>query len=300
VEHDFPLYSAQSPKSIVGRLLFSVEFQQICTTTVSLRGIEFELEGKHEHNYYFLLQAQTSESTIDGDITCCNIRTTYESEVNRTFIRIEAIGPPSSKVKLPTITFPTSYKQLSSSCLKIALWRESENSASMTRQRPSISSRDIEEGSDPFSPMTHELLKKIKLAEKLEADVLVGYFYISFPKLLGKEMNIFDKKDASLMNNHLNVRKENIHRMDSDSKFSRDLVRDFSDTMWYSGKVIGKVSGRFHIKGLPFFKQMLCGVHTENGFCVVSSSVLKYEGKLNIGSCTGNSKLPSEVLKFIN
>jgi hypothetical protein len=187
-------------------LLFSLEFQQICTITVSLRGIKFEFEGKHEHNYYFLLQAQTSESTVDGDLLCHNIKPTYESEVNRTLIKIEATDPPSSEVKLPVITFPTSYKQLSSSCLKVALWREPENAATIVKQKSSVSSLEIEEGSVCCTPATHELLKRMKLAEKLETDVLVGYFYISFPKLLGEEMKIFDKKDASLMNNQLVIK----------------------------------------------------------------------------------------------
>ena len=42
----------------------------------------------------------------------------------------------------------------------------------------------------------------MNLVEKYEADTLIGTFYISFPKLLGEEMKIFDKKDASLMHNN--------------------------------------------------------------------------------------------------
>lgn len=81
----------------------------------------------------------------------------------------------------------------------------------------------------------------------------------------------------------------------SETKFSGNLVRDFRDSMWYSGRVVGNISGRVVIKNLPFFKQMLCGVHTERGFCIVSSSVLKYEGKLGFSSCTSQDKFPSEV-----
>ena len=92
--------------------------------------------------------------------------------------------------------------------------------------------------------------------------------------------------------------KEKLNVINPEGKLSSNLVRDFSDTMWYSGKVVGKVSGRFFIKGLPFFKQMLCGVHTEEGFCVINSSVLTRESKFQIGLCNHDDKLPHEIKKI--
>lgn len=65
--------------------------------------------------------------------------------------------------------------------------------------------------------------------------------------------------------------------------------------MWFCGKVVGKVTGQFILKDLPFLRQMLCGVHTEEGFCVVSSSVLRNEGNTGFSLCGSDSKLPVEV-----
>ena len=65
--------------------------------------------------------------------------------------------------------------------------------------------------------------------------------------------------------------------------------------MWNCGKVIGKVSGNFSVKDLPFLKQMLCGVHTEEGFCVVSSSVLRNESTFTRTLCDRAGKMPGEV-----
>ncbi len=316
VEHDFAIRSARDAKTIVGRLLFSVEFQQIRTTTVNLGGIKFEFDGKHEHNYYFTLQAQTPESTIDSDMRCHNIRPVYESEVNRTFLQIGTGSP--SHAALPSISFQTTYSQMSASCLKILLWAEPEKlqAGHLASADKIMAVRENEykskhEGEAPFAEVT--LLKRISLAEKYESDTLVGEFYISFPKLLGEEMKIFDQKDATLIHKHIvwifcekknlenPTKKSSLDRTafpsaDKESKLSAKLLRHFNETMWYCGKVVGKVTGSFLVKDLPFFKQMLCGVHTEEGFCVLTSSVLRNENTSRLGFCDRSGKLPAEVI----
>jgi len=82
----------------------------------------------------------------------------------------------------------------------------------------------------------------------------------------------------------------------NDSKLNSKMVRHFSETMWYCGKVVGKVSGYVGVKDLPFLKQMLCGVHTEEGFCVLRSNVLRNEYSSNLGFCSRYGKLPDEVI----
>lgn len=49
----------------------------------------------------------------------------------------------------------------------------------------------------------------------------------------------------------------------------------------------------------PFIKQMLCGVHTEDGFVIVTSSVLQNESVLSFNMCTGKSTIPSEVINLL-
>ena len=132
VKHDLPLNSAENGKSIVGRLQFSADFQHVCNIMVNLIGIKFEFEGKHEHNYYFTLQAQTPESTVDANTKSDDIRPTYESDVNRSFIRIGSASYSPNETKLPSISLPASYYQLSSSCLKIALWLEPEGKSTLS------------------------------------------------------------------------------------------------------------------------------------------------------------------------
>eukprot|EP01022_Parablepharisma_sp_SALTPOND_P014504 TRINITY_DN1977_c0_g1_i1.p6 TRINITY_DN1977_c0_g1~~TRINITY_DN1977_c0_g1_i1.p6 ORF type:complete len:192 (-),score=28.16 TRINITY_DN1977_c0_g1_i1:3037-3612(-) len=178
---------------------------------VNLGEIKFEFDGKHEHNYYLTLQAQTPESTIDSEMKCHNIRPVYESEVNRTFIQIGGGAGSHGNEKLPTISFPTTYAQMTSSCLKIALWLEPEKIQGLGPHPPSVAekSREVEEEKSRHDHSSEKqmneltLLRKLTLAEKYESDTLIGEFYISFPKLLGEEMKIFDKKDATLIHKHI-------------------------------------------------------------------------------------------------
>ena len=200
MDHDIALRSAENERKIVGRLLFSLEFQHIQTTTVNLESIKFEFAGKHEHCYYFSLQAQTPKSTIDCDVKPRNMRPIYESSVNRTFLQI--CGATSSSVKLPSISFQTTLSQLNASCLKVSLWIEPE--IPLPTHAPKSLNEDEEEEkrqtSNQETTANDPVLQKgISLADRYESDVLVGDIYISFPKLLGEEMKIFDHRDASLI-----------------------------------------------------------------------------------------------------
>ncbi len=125
MEHDIALPSAENERNVVGRLQFFIEFQHVQTTSVNLGSIKFEFDGKHEHNYYFKLQAQTSDSTIDSEVKCHNIKPVYESDLNRTILQISGTTAALAQ-KLPGLSFHTTYSQLNASCLKISLWAEPE------------------------------------------------------------------------------------------------------------------------------------------------------------------------------
>ncbi len=53
-----------------------------------------------------------------------------------------------------------------------------------------------------------------------------------------------------------------------------DVQNPFSEDILFNGHVIGKIEGLIEVKKIPLIKQIMCGVHTENGFDI--SSVYLY------------------------
>jgi len=182
---------------------------------VNIESITFEFDGKHEHNYYFTLHAQTPESTIDSDIKCRNLKPVYETDLNRTYI--SAVSGTTNFPVLPSLSVQITYPKINSSCLKIGLWIEPEKIQAMGPHQANISTPDKklaeeeknsptksspDHGSENYSPEKN-IIRQLSFTNPYESKSLIGEFYISFPKLLGVEMKIFDQKDASLIHKHI-------------------------------------------------------------------------------------------------
>lgn len=66
----------------------------------------------------------------------------------------------------------------------------------------------------------------------------------------------------------------------SSKKLRENFSKKFSEKLWKHGKEIGQVSGIFDIYSVPLLKQMIIGVHTEEGFKVVYSNLLEANSSL--------------------
>jgi hypothetical protein len=221
------LRSIHNERRIVGRLRFSLEFQHYRTIEVSVKDMKFEFEGKREHDYSFSLQAQTSDVTIESDVKSPNLHAIYEPAVNRTFLQLTSNS--DNLIKLPCLTFETTYVHISSSCLKICLWRPVDESLASPSPMRSVSGsggivsfssiqlnvptastgiadlRSAIAAGNPSAPSTSPGVRELLQRAREDADVLLGESYIAFPKLLGEEMLIFDQKEALLIYKELVV-----------------------------------------------------------------------------------------------
>lgn len=79
---------------------------------------------------------------------------------------------------------------------------------------------------------------------------------------------------------------------------SGKLVHKFFEKIWYEGKQIGTVSGILEMSELPYLRQMLCGIHTEEGFCRVYPSFLKTKNIRSIEIISNYTDLPMEVIIY--
>lgn len=281
VEHDINLRAINNPNKTVGRLFFNIHFQHIQEIEVDTGTVRFDFNEKLEDKYYFTIQAQTPEGTVDSS----NIKSPVSIPTNdiNTGQYIQYTG-----TDLQLLKFSTTYTYLSSSCIRIALWYAPEMQATVLQRRYSIDPNIAIECKEPDccvksnDPETDAL-------EKFEADPLFGECYISFLKLLADEMIILEAPISPGPRNQDSVR-----------NYPIKLEKPFSETLWNCGKKVGMVSGTFIINDPPFLKQMICGAHTEHGFSFIPSSVLN-DPSLSFGDCGCFSveKIPSEVLNNI-
>jgi len=75
-----------------------------------------------------------------------------------------------------------------------------------------------------------------------------------------------------------------------------DIQNPFSEDIIFNGHVIGKIEGLIEINKIPLIKQIMCGVHTENGFDI--SSVYLHNNLVNNASNTKGAShrdLPTEL-----
>lgn len=81
-----------------------------------------------------------------------------------------------------------------------------------------------------------------------------------------------------------------------------DLENNFTEDILSNGRVIGHINGLIQIKKIPLIKQIMCGVHTENGFDI--SSIYLHNPQL--GASSSNIKgqffreLPNDLKAFIS
>jgi hypothetical protein len=73
-----------------------------------------------------------------------------------------------------------------------------------------------------------------------------------------------------------------------------DLSQDFEEDIIFNSNIIGKLNGMLFIKKIPLIRQILCGVHTENGFDI-SSIFLNNAYVYN----TNTDSTPSEIKKLM-
>jgi len=240
-----------------------------------------------EQKFYFSLQAQTPEGTVDSLKRYPFITPTYEAEINRSIITFE-------EDQKPALRFNTTYLYLSMTCLRISLWSTAESSPEapsnyVRRESIDIIPANIESKEENFS-LAIGTSKDLNPLEKIEVDPLHGECFIPFLKILGTEMTVLEQPYSRKSSTEISKIASEV------SAATTKLEKSYSENLWNYGKLVGRVSGKFIVTDPPFLKQMHCGVHTESGFSFVSSSVLMNDANFGGGFCgLGSTKIPSEV-----
>ena len=127
--------------------------------------------------------------------------------------------------------------------------------------------------------------KQIELVPKYK---FMGYSNLNFYKILSKNDAMLLRQSSKIFQSYsplysqnnqeaINLNnlagnaatEANAHELIKCSIFE-DLENHFSEDIVSKGRVIGQINGLIQIKKIPLIKQIMCGVHTENGFDISS------------------------------
>lgn len=219
MEHDIALRAAYNRSQLVGRLVFSIEFQHLCSIEAHLSNIKLEIEGPQERKLYLTLQSQTPEGTIDSEHKTKYALPQFEPAINHSILVFpNSVVPEDS---MPYVKFHTTYAHLTLSCIRISFRFAPESGSLSSSHERKGSNVTVELGDynqekeekpekckdQPEGKMCDEenpkALSKIndfpdvKIVDKYESDPMFGECYISFPKLLGKEMTVLEESDRT-------------------------------------------------------------------------------------------------------
>ncbi len=105
---------------------------------------------------------------------------------------------------------------------------------------------------------------------------LIGSANLNFFKILSEKDDIITKQSSKIFQMVFNEGKtvvDTTPKIDSptEDQFIKfqifdNITRNFSQDIYFSDNVIGKVEGMIQLTNIPLIRQIMCGVHTENGF----------------------------------
>lgn len=147
----------------------------------------------------------------------------------------------------------------------------------------------------------------------------MGYSNLNFYKILSKNESMILRQSSKIFQSYSplyaqgNQEGININNLPGNSAnednnndlvkctIFEDLENNFSEEIISNGKVIGLLEGLIQIKKIPLIKQIICGVHTENGFDI--SSIYLHNPQIADSSANIEGQiireLPNDVKAFI-
>jgi len=159
------------------------------------------------------------------------------------------------------------------------------------------------------------LEKEINLTPKY---VFMGYSNLNFYKILSKNDAMILKQSSKifqsyspLYNKHPNENNPQINLIGDSANeepkinlikclIFEDVQNPFSEDIVFNGHIIGKVEGLIEIKKIPLIKQILCGIHTENGFDISSIYLHNNPSHSTTTKSGSHREIPNELRVLIS
>ena len=106
----------------------------------------------------------------------------------------------------------------------------------------------------------------------------MGNTNLNFYKILSRNDNMILRQSSKLFQRYTPLYGQNVSESNLCAQnlnlikchIFEDLQNPFSEDVIFKGNKIGRIDGVIEIKKIPLLKQIMCGVHTENGFDISS------------------------------
>lgn len=145
----------------------------------------------------------------------------------------------------------------------------------------------------------------------------IGYSNLNFYKILSRNDSEVLKQSSKIFQSYSPLYKQNSQNIKATGRIDlnsineqenedslikciifEDIQNPFSEDIMFNGNVIGKIDGLIEIKKIPLIKQIMCGVHTENGFDI--SSIYLHDANLaSPEKGISHRETPAELKSFI-
>lgn len=144
----------------------------------------------------------------------------------------------------------------------------------------------------------------------------IAYCQVNFYKILSENDNSIMKMTSHMFQQHSHLyaplipnssrdnKQESIKDTSNNAiqeikfKIFDNIQKSFKEKLIYKGMEIGYVSGKIHVNSIPLIRQILCGVHTENGLDI-NANYLSINRNLQSSSKELN-KLPEKAIRLQN
>lgn len=154
-----------------------------------------------------------------------------------------------------------------------------------------------------------------KLIDLIPKFTFMGFSNLNFYKILSKNDAMILKQSSKIFQSYSPLYQDGTNSNNENGLSSReermqnlvkcfiyeDIQNPFSEDIIFNGQIIGKIEGLIEIKKIPLIKQIMCGVHTENGFDI--SSIYLHNNLQNGGSYnkgTSHRDIPTELRTLIS
>jgi hypothetical protein len=281
--HDICLKDIKKPHPIIGRISFNIACSHIDFISLNIKHLRIRVDHLVQNEVSLKLKFKDFHTSIETQETLPIQPQLYNKERETLYNWIESSGELSISQILLSMT------ELRSSCVSINIFDtvfvEDKKTAGTSNKNLFNPNNDSIRGKKIIKRNLKDDMESesINLVAKMS---LIGYANIDFYKVLSENDNTILKQSSKFFqkysrlyggdsNNNLanlQIPTTQINQLDSLIKFKLfdDVNTTFSEEIYFNGNLIGNMEGGIEVKGVPQIRQIMCGVHTENGFDISS------------------------------
>jgi len=265
IHHDLPIVSRKG-ELLDSRIALNIDCQQISMMRIYPKKITLELNNKVQGGISVSIRSRHEDLKISSDPSeeIGGLGHSVDMHFVTPDMTDEQVAAAKEELLLPPILeYEVMSKDIHTNSIQVCFWVNPENSLTPRQSK--------QDGLDFVNAEKEPTIELVNKEDPESALKLLGEFWLSFSKLFRQEIRDFFRAESSVFELLRHGNGNNSLKGQADirnilfEKPRRNREKEVDETLWHAGQNIGKISGSLVLVNTPHVKQMLCGVHTENG-----------------------------------